>query len=70
MCAMFLSLAWLDGMNVCRCIAKGLVEFVVLGDVAGKHIGGRVNPQKACQVGLPQLWGNVVTKGRLWMGAI
>ena len=62
MCAMFLSLMRLDGMNVCRCIAKGLVEFVVLGNVAGKHIGGRVDAQKACQIGLPQLWGNVLKR--------
>ena len=37
---MFLSLAWLNCMNVCRCIAKGLVEFDVFGNVAGKHVGG------------------------------
>ena len=63
-CAMFLSLVWLDGMNVCRCIAKGLVEFDVLGNVVGKHVGSRVDPQKAWQIGLPQLWGKAMAKGR------
>ena len=43
---MFYGLLRLDGMNVCGCIAKGLVEVVVLGNVAGKHIAGRVDPQR------------------------
>ena len=48
---MFLGLPGLNGMNICGCIAKGLVEFVVLGNVAGKHLGGRVDHQEACRVG-------------------
>ena len=33
-------LPWFDGMTVGGCIAKGLDEVVVLGDVTGKHCGG------------------------------
>ena len=67
---MFLGLPWFDGMNVGGCIAKGLVEFVVLRKVAGKHVGGRVDPQGTRQVMLPHLWGKVVSKGRWRMGVI
>ena len=49
---MFLGLPWLNGMNVCGCIAKGLGEVVVLANVAGKHDGGGVDPQEACLVGV------------------
>ena len=44
-------------MSVCGCVAKGLVEVVALSNVAGKHDGGGVDPQEACQAGLPQLRG-------------
>ena len=40
--AILLSLLWLDGMIVGGCIAKGLDEVVVLGNVAAKHVGGKV----------------------------
>lgn len=34
-----LGLLWLDGMIVGGCVAKSLDEVVILGDVAGKHVG-------------------------------
>lgn len=40
--AILLGLLWLDGIVVGGCIAKGFDEVVVLGNVAGKHVGGSV----------------------------
>ena len=40
--AMLLGLLWLNGMTIGGCLAKGLDEIVVLGNVAGIHVGGTV----------------------------
>ena len=37
--AILLGLLWLDGMTIGGCFAKGLEEFVVLGNVAGSNVG-------------------------------
>ena len=41
-CTILFRLLWLDGMIIGGCVAKGLDEIVVLGNVAGKHVGGTV----------------------------
>lgn len=40
--AVLLDLLWLDGSIVGGCIAKSFDELVVLGNAAGKHVGGTV----------------------------
>ena len=51
--AMILRLLWLNGMIVGGSVAKSLDEVVVLGDVAGIHVGGRVHGEDVCHRVLP-----------------
>ena len=40
--SILLGLLWIDGMIIGGCFAKGLDEIIVLGNVAGIHVGDTV----------------------------